>query len=180
MIAVHKYLTEDLVNEHLSANANLRRQALSETMGTISQKIQSTHPTIRPRVNTPGNLSQTHPTQKPPLGQKPPKAAHKPPPIGQKPPVAGPKPIPGHKPPLASKPLPMPAEEEQEMYEVPVIDDIPREPEAETYLDFEPSSTAHDADEPQVCLVFRANVSVSRLWVMYTCMCVCVFLDKSA
>ena len=148
MIAVHKYLTEDLVNEHLSANANHRRQVLSEKLDTISQKIQSTHPSIRPRVNTPSSLSQAHSTQRPPLGPRPPTTA-------QKPPVMGPKPIPGQRLPLGSKPLPMekssvPAEEEQEMYEVPVIDDTPGEPEAETYLDFEPS-TSHDNDEPQVC-----------------------------
>lgn len=186
MAAVHKYLTEDLLNERLSANANLRRQVLSEKMGTISQKIQSTHPSVRPRVNIPSNLPQAYPAQKPPLGQKPPTTAQKSSTINQKAPALGPKPMPGQKPPFAQKPPvaeqpSMLADEEQEMYEIPVVDNISTEPEAETYLDFEPS-VSHDNEEPQVCLLSESiNVPISSPWVLcitHACMCMQVLHER--
>ena len=65
--AAHHFLAQDLMREKLSTDMHFRRNQLCDEMETIMKKINSTHPSIRPRVNTPGKI-----VQPPPLAPKPP------------------------------------------------------------------------------------------------------------
>ena len=64
----HQYLLQDLANERLSTQNQQKRQQYMQTMSGLMQRIQSSHPTIRPRMNTPGKMTHPpKPSAKPPL-----------------------------------------------------------------------------------------------------------------
>ena len=120
--AVSTYLNQDLCNEHLSQAGHLQRQKHAQMLDAIIKRINSTHPTIRPRVNTPGKM----PPHLPPIAPKQPA----PPPMHKTPP-----------------PL---VDEQQDVYEEPVMS--PSSANPHDYLDFEPGSSNKGEEEgPQVC-----------------------------
>ena len=59
--AVHDFLSIDLTRETLSTNNELKRQKLLEEMVHLIDKICSSHPSIRPRMNTPAGLKPPAP-----------------------------------------------------------------------------------------------------------------------
>ena len=103
-------MLQDLSNEKLSIENQQKRQQFIQWTNNFMQRIQSTHPSIRPRVNTPGKLPPRPPPQQ--VTQKPIPSPYKPPP-------------------------PIPVEEEpQDVYEVP--ENIEQEDDEEDYLPVEP------------------------------------------
>ena len=59
------FLLQDLSQESLSPACETRRQNVSKAIEGIIAKIRHSHPSIRPRVNTPGGLKK--PAPPPPL-----------------------------------------------------------------------------------------------------------------
>lgn len=111
----------DLKKESLSQSCEKQRQNVSNLMDGVVNKIQNAHPSIRPRLNTPG--------KKPPAYPPPADKSHPPPPP----------------PPVAPPPGTTIAEGEGEVYEEPPAEAAA----AEDYLDFEPSPLNEDGEEPQ-------------------------------
>ena len=66
---MQQYL-QSLGQEKLSHGSELQRQASLRAVDSIVKKIQHSHPSIRPRVNTPGNMKKPPPP--PPPGAEPP------------------------------------------------------------------------------------------------------------
>ena len=74
--AVQQFLSEGLSKESLSPGCEVQRKNALLALDTITKKIQSSHPSIRPRVNTPGKINK--PILSPPI---PATVLSKPPPI---------------------------------------------------------------------------------------------------
>lgn len=58
---VQLFLQQDLGRESLSQSCQTQRQNASKVIETIINKIQNAHPSIRPRVNTPGSMKKPAP-----------------------------------------------------------------------------------------------------------------------
>ena len=67
--AVHFFLSNDLSREHLSKENEEKRRKYLQALDILVSKIQSAHPSIRPRMNTPAG------TVKSPVGGMKPPAA---------------------------------------------------------------------------------------------------------
>ena len=52
------FLIDGLCNESLSPGCEVQLQNATRTLNGIVKTIQNAHPSIRPRVNTPGNLKK--------------------------------------------------------------------------------------------------------------------------
>ncbi len=116
---LHQYL-QDLSREKLSHGSELQRQSSLKTVEAIVKKIQYSHPSIRPRVNTPGGM------------KKPP-----------------PPPPPGEGLPTIPDGATEDNQEEGELYEEPPTEAAVPEPEVEDYLSFEPAHGANGMEESQ-------------------------------
>ena len=81
--AVQQFLSEGLSKESLSPGCEVQRKNALLALDTITKKIQSSHPSIRPRVNTPGKINK--PILSPPI---PATVLTKPPPIQEEDPSA--------------------------------------------------------------------------------------------
>ena len=66
---VQTFLQSDLKQVSLSSDCQVRREVASEALENIINKIQHAHPSIRPRVNTPGYGGKKPPL--PPPAQPP-------------------------------------------------------------------------------------------------------------
>lgn len=58
---VQSFLQQDLSQEALSRACEKKRLATSNTINDIINKIRRSHPSIRPRINTPGGIKKPPP-----------------------------------------------------------------------------------------------------------------------
>lgn len=71
---MQQFLNEGLSKEKLSPGCEAQRKNALISLDTIAKKIQSSHPSIRPRINTPGKINK--PVLAPPINNvKPPPPA---------------------------------------------------------------------------------------------------------
>ena len=62
---VQAFLQQELSREKLSQGCEAKRQTINKSIESIVKKIRHAHPSIRPRVNTPGGIKK--PAPPPPL-----------------------------------------------------------------------------------------------------------------
>lgn len=66
MHSIYEYISVDLANERISAQNEHKRQAYMGHLKELMAKVQATHPSIRPRMNTPSWKQGKKPAPPPP------------------------------------------------------------------------------------------------------------------
>ena len=78
-VVAQQFLNESLSKETLSPGCDAQRKNVLVALETIIKKIQSSHPSVRPRVNTPGKINK--PVLAPPIGEADVSSKAPPPPV---------------------------------------------------------------------------------------------------